>query len=204
MSHNHRVEALSKIISSSIDGRFPDAKRILCLDIGCGDMKIAETIQKHCPKTIWSCIDIHDLPEHLKADARWSKYNKYDGKNVPFPDKSMDIILLCDVLHHDQRNAFNIMQESVRVGKVLIIKDHFEYSNYSRIMLKIMDFFGNWSYGITMPRKYFTIENFTELYHSAGLKAAGIDIGIDLYSHLFLPRWLLNPDWQFIAIFETR
>jgi len=124
LSHNHRVEVLSQKISSLIDRRFPDAERIQCLDTGCGDMKIAETIQKQCPKTIWSCIDIYDLPEHLKADACWSKYKKYDGKNVTFPDKSMDIVLLCDVLHHDQRNAFSIIQESARVGNVLIIKDH--------------------------------------------------------------------------------
>jgi ubiquinone/menaquinone biosynthesis C-methylase UbiE len=203
ISHSRRVDLLSKKISSYIDNQFLDAGKIKCLDVGCGDMSIEENISRFNPKIVWNCIDIYDLPENLTGNRQWINYQKFDGVHIPFDDRSMDIVLLCDVLHHAREEAENLLRESARVGKVVIIKDHFEYSLYSRTMLKFMDFIGNWGYGVILPDKYLTKESFEYMYQKAGLRVKTIDIGIDLYSHLPVVRNILKPKWQFISVLES-
>lgn len=202
-SHNNRVDILSQKISELIDKCFPDMETIKCLDIGCGDMKISTNINRLNPKTDWYGIDLYELPESMKGSERWSRYKKYDGSHLPFDNKSMDIVLFCDVLHHAKKKYALLLKEAARVGRIIIIKDHFEYSAYSRIMLKAMDFIGNWGYGVMLPDRYFNVAEFEDLCVSSGLRARAIDIGIDLYSHLPVVRYFLKPQWQFVAVLET-
>lgn len=199
LSHKRRVSLLSEKISDLIKNEFPDMEVIRCVDVGCGDMQIAENIGKHNPKTAWNCIDIHDLPEN--ASDKWGKYKKFDGINIPYDDKSMDVVLFCDVLHHAQDKASRLLRDAGRVGRIIIVKDHFEYSFYSRLMLRLMDIIGNWGYGVKVPESYFTTKSFKELYTSAGLTAKRVDVGLDLYPGFV--RFLFRPNWQFIAILES-
>jgi ubiquinone/menaquinone biosynthesis C-methylase UbiE len=203
-SHYRRVDIISLRLAFYIKNRFPGAQRIRCLDVGCGDVEIADRIGKYQPNTVWNCIDIHDLPDNLKDTEKWKKYMKFDGYNIPFDDKTMDVILFCDVLHHCMDRAPILLREAVRVGKIVIIKDHLEYSFFSRVMLKLLDFVGNWGYGVNLPRKYFNIEIFKEMCLNAGLDIKIMDVGIDLYSHLFPLRFILRPEWQFIAVLELK
>ncbi|MEJ2697485.1 MAG: methyltransferase domain-containing protein [Candidatus Sulfobium sp.] len=199
LSHVKRVSILSRRIGVIIGGLYSHEATIRCLDAGCGDMKIAEGVNRLCSRTDWQCIDLYDLPEHMRKNGRWSKYQKYDGRHFPFSDASFDIVLFCDVLHH-ATNIPDLLRDAARVGRRIIIKDHFEYSFYSRVMLKVMDFIGNWGYGVPLPRKYFTPVSFQELCSSVGLSAAQLETGIDLYSHLPVIRHLLKPEWHFIAV----
>jgi SAM-dependent methyltransferase len=203
ISHNHRTKILCEKFASYIDNYFHSSKEIRCLDVGCGDMSIAENINNRNPRTFWKCIDIYDLPNNLKDSVKWRNYQKFDGLHIPFSEKSMDVVLLCDVLHHSGSNALILLKEAARVGEIIIVKDHFEYSFYSRTMLYLMDIIGNWGYGVKLPNRYFTIKSFQKLYYLAGLDAKKIDIGIDLYSRLPLIKYLLRPKWHFIAILES-
>lgn len=199
LSHVNRVSILSRRIGIIMEGLYSSETAVRCLDVGCGDMKIAENISSLYPRTAWQCIDLYDLPEDMLGDERWSKYKKYDGKHFPFADKSVDILLFCDVLHH-AANIPDLLQEAARVGKRIIIKDHFEYSYYSRLVLKMMDFVGNWGYGVPLPHRYFTPSDFKELCASASLSEERMETGVDLYSHLPVVRRLLKPEWHFIAV----
>jgi SAM-dependent methyltransferase len=203
LSHARRVDILARRIASLISERFGNSGDIRCLDAGCGDMKIAETVAKINPRTIWQCIDLYALPQNLKGSERWARYQQYDGLHIPLGDKSADVVLLCDVLHHAKGNISAVLREASRVGKTVVVKDHFEYSRYSRTMLKAMDFFGNWSYGVALPEHYFTPRTFEELYRACGLTAGKIETGIDLYSHLPVIRYFLKPQWHFIALLIT-
>lgn len=203
LSHNNRVDILAAEIAARISARSYGLKVIRCLDVGCGDMKISEGISAINPDTSWTCMDLYELPEHLRGVKKWDKYKKYDGRRIPLEDKSVDIVLLCDVLHHIRGDVSALLREAGRVGSAVIVKDHFEYSLYSRTMLKAMDFIGNWGYGVGLPERYFTPSGFGALYSSAGLRPVTIDAGIDLYMHLPLVRLLLKPRWQFIAVLES-
>jgi ubiquinone/menaquinone biosynthesis C-methylase UbiE len=203
ISHNTRIDQLSKLISDEIKTNYPSEKPISCLDVGCGDMTIAESIAKLNPLTIWNCIDIHDLPEELKKTDKWKKYRKFDGSNIPFEDNAFDIVIFCDVLHHTPDQISTLLKEAGRISKYVIIKDHFEYSWYSRSILRLMDFIGNWSYGISIPEKYFTEDNFELKYSRAGLKKVHIKSNINLYNHIPFLNLIIRPKWQFIAVLKS-
>lgn len=199
LSHKRRVSILSEKIADLISDEFRETELIRCVDVGCGDMQIAEIVGIYNPKTVWNCIDIHDLPEN--AGDKWGKYKKFDGINIPYDDKSMDVVLFCDVLHHAGDNAVHLLRDAGRAGRRVIVKDHFEYSCYSRLMLRLMDIIGNWGYGIKIPERYFTVQRFREVCLSAGLSVKRIETGVDLYPNFL--RFLLRPEWQFIAVLES-
>ncbi len=202
-SHDSRVEALSTIFADMINGLDTDRDQIRCLDIGCGDMSLAEKISSKVDKDlVWSCIDIHELPEHFKTDPRWSKYQMFDGQNIPFGDEEFEIAIIVDVLHHDLKNAEHLVQEASRVSNRILIKDHYEYGLYSRTMLKLMDFVGNWAYGVEIPKKYFSIPQFKNLISISKLKICEEIRNIKLYDRIPLVQKILSEKWQFIALIE--
>jgi len=203
-SHNNRVQLLSTLLNQKIECFVPRNNEIRCIDIGCGDMTIAESIGSLNNKTSWSCIDIHKLPEELSNTEKWKKYKQFDGTTIPFENNTFDCALFCDVLHHIPGDLSFLLKEASRVSPVIIIKDHFEYGFYSRTMLKLMDFVGNWGYGISIPEYYFTQQSFEKLYLQSGLKIEELNVGVDLYKHLPVLNMILKPRWQFIAVLERK
>ena len=202
-SHDNRVETLSNIFAEMINGLQTEQDQIRCLDIGCGDMTLAEKISAKTDKQlVWSCIDIHELPDDLKADPKWSKYQMFDGQNIPFAGGEFEIAIIVDVLHHDLKNAEHLVQEAARVSKRILIKDHYEYGFYSRTMLKLMDFVGNWAYGVEIPRKYFSIVQFKNLISASKLKICKEIRNIKLYDRVPMVQKILSEKWQFIALIE--
>jgi SAM-dependent methyltransferase len=199
LSHSHRVDVLAQRIALHVESFVPQG-RIRCLDVGCGDMTLAEAIQERTSRTDWSCIDVHALPAELRRDARWSKYRRFDGRTIPYAEREFDVALLCDVLHHAPEDAPRLLAEAGRVARRVVVKDHFEYGAYSRTMLRLMDFVGNWGYGINVPEHYFTREAFARVATEQRLVITALDAGLDLYEHLPVVHTLLKPDWQFIAV----
>ncbi len=203
LSHNHRIEILARQIAAMIGERHPTGK-VLCLDVGCGDMALAERIAELAPATRWRCVDIYPLPVHLVDDPRWEKYQWFDGVNIPCPDDSFDLVLFCDVLHHVQHDADALVAEAGRVARTVLVKDHLEYSWFSRLALWGMDFLGNWGYGVPLPRRYFTRERFVKLVEAVGLGLDSLTVGLRLYDHLPVLRRLLRPKWQFLAVLSRK
>jgi len=199
LSHGHRIDVLAQHVVRYVESLVPQGP-VRCIDIGCGDMTLAEAIQERAPRTDWTCIDVHDLPEHLRDDARWRKYGRFDGRTVPHGDAAFDVAMLCDVLHHAPADAARLLAEAGRVARHVLVKDHFEYGPYSRTMLRLMDFVGNWGYGIGIPERYFTREGFAGLVAEQRLVISALDCGLEIYQHLPVVGTLLRPDWQFIAV----
>ena len=204
LSHGRRIETLSNHLIRYVREVTGDRKEVRCLDVGCGDLGILERIQNAIPETVWQGLDIYDLPGHLAGDPKWKCYRKFNGRDFPFQDQSVDIVLFCDMLHHANESIPYLMKEAHRVGKTVIIKDSFEYSLYSRLMLKAMDFVGNWGYGVPLPEKYFTIHSFKDLCRRSGFEIKKMDIGVQLYSHLPVLRDILRPEWHFFAVLEAQ
>ena len=200
-SHSTRVRQLARIFS----GIMEDGKnvKVKCLDVGCGDMQIAELIAAANAKTIWTCLDIYPLPEDLKSQEKWQKYRSFDGQHIPTEDQSFDYVLLCDVLHHSLDPAL-VLRECARVGKKIIVKDHYQYGYFSNLILKWMDRFGNQAYGVHIPGKYFSVDGFSALCRKCGLEIVQQQAGIQLYGHLPVLRRVLRKEWQFWAVLENQ
>jgi ubiquinone/menaquinone biosynthesis C-methylase UbiE len=199
-SHNHRIAILSKLIVESITS-LKIKGPISIVDIGCGDMKMLYAIQALIPGAHIMGIDIYELPAALKEDSYWKVYQSFDGRTINLQNKAVDIALLIDVLHHlPQNEQLNLLREAGRVANYIIVKDHFEYSFFSRQMLRLMDFAGNWAYGVSVPSRYFSQKSFNTLQWEAGLTQLDLNRNIELYNHNRLLKYLLKSKWQFIYV----
>ena len=186
LSHGHRVGVLAKHIALHIESLVPQG-RARCLDIGCGDMQLAEAVRARAPRTDWRCIDMHRPPAGFREDGRWSKYRQFDGRRIPHADGEFDVALLCDVLHHAPEDAAELLAEAARVAGHVLVKDHFEYGND----------------GGRISERYFTCEGFVRLAKQQRLVITALDSGLDLHDHTAGMGTLLRPDWQFIAVLRV-
>lgn len=185
-SHGHRVDVLAERIALHIESLVPQG-RAHCLDIGCGDMALAEAVNARSSRTDWRCIDVHGLPVGFSEDARWSKYRQFDGRRIPHADGEFDVALLCDVLHHAPEDAAELLAEAARVAGHVLVKDHFEYGND----------------GGRVAERYFTCEGFVRLAKQQRLVITALDSGLDLHDRAPGMGTLLRPDWQFIAVLRV-
>jgi len=201
LSHNNRIDYLSNLFVEILNEL--DAGAVSLLDIGCGDMSIAENLMKNRVNVKATCLDTYPLPEAYVKDPKWEKYVSFDGRKIPFEDKQFDVAILCDVLHHDFEYAGVILQEACRVAKYVIIKDHFEYGMVSRQTLRLMDFIGNWGYGVSVPDRYFSKKTYQELLDKQGVKEIKQICPIPLYQHSFIFNLICPGKLQYISILKS-
>jgi SAM-dependent methyltransferase len=201
MSHGHRIGVLAEELASRLQVQPRAGAALRLLDIGCGDMTLADALQSRLPDLEVACTDIHPCPQALQdSDARWRRYTRFDGRRLPYDNERFDVAMFSDVLHHVPLDSQALLlSEAARVANVVLVKDHFEWGAFSRQALRAMDFVGNFGYGVPVPDRYFTKETFGLLCDAASLTIQEVDIGIRLYDHLPLVRSVLSPDWQFIA-----
>jgi SAM-dependent methyltransferase len=184
--HGHSLDALADRLALHIESLVPRG-RARCLDVGCGDMSLAEAVQARASRTSWRCIDVHGLPVGFGEDARWSKYRQFDGRRIPHADGEFDVALLCDVLHHAPEDAAELLAEAARVAGHVLVKDHFEYGND----------------GGRVSERYFTCEGFVRLANQQRLVITALDSGLGLHDRAPGMGTLLRPDWQFIAVLRV-
>jgi hypothetical protein len=200
-SHTNRVSQLSEVITAQL-ASLPHKSK--CIDIGCGDMSLAENLQQKIAGSSWLCYDIYPLPLDKHKDERWAKYRQFDGAKIDLLNQSQDVVLFCDVLHHaTDEQKHQLLKEALRVARYVVIKDHFETSLFARWVLKLMDIYGNWGYGVRLPDRYFTRQSFTQQLSSVSAQTIDLKDGIDLYSHSFVLRNILSPRWQFVAVIKA-
>ncbi|MGH1339163.1 MAG: class I SAM-dependent methyltransferase [Aureispira sp.] len=203
LSHNKRINYLSALLVQVLDTLPLDGVKLL--DIGCGDMSIAENLMANKEGLQATCLDTYPLPEELKEETRWKKYVPFDGRTIPFEDKTFDVAVLCDVLHHDFEYAERLIQEAYRVAKYVVIKDHFEYGMISRQKLRLMDFVGNWGYGVSIPDRYFSSSSYEKLITSStGIQEIERICPIPLYQHNVVFNVLFPGKLQFISVLERQ
>jgi SAM-dependent methyltransferase len=202
LSHNNRIDYLSKLFIGILDEL--DLPEISLLDIGCGDMSIAENLMKEHGEIQATCLDTYPLPEAYVDNPKWEKYVSFDGRKIPFEDKKFDVAVLCDVLHHDFEYAGVILKEACRVAKYVIIKDHFEYGVVSRQTLRLMDFIGNWGYGVSVPDRYFSKKTYQDLLGELeGVQEVKQICPIPLYQHSFVFNLICPGKLQYISILKN-
>lgn len=140
--HSRRVQKLSEHLCDLIP---PDAS---VLDVGCGDGKLAGLIREIRPDIAIQGIDV------LIRGKTAVPVTEFDGNRIPFPNKSFDVIMFVDVLHHTE-DPFVLLREAARVTKELIvIKDHTSEGLLSNATLRFMDWVGNKPHGVVLPYNY--------------------------------------------------
>ena len=86
------------------------------LDIGCGNGLISHRLLE----LQYNCIPLDVTNLSIIPNL---KVQLYDGQQLPYEDKSMDIALLLTVLHHT-KDPVKVLKETARIAqKIIIIED---------------------------------------------------------------------------------
>lgn len=142
---------------------------VTVLDIGAGDGRLASQLQQTNPALTVVGVDVHLQPEPRIPVAH------YDGARLPFPDDSFDIVMLVDVLHHDE-NPERVLREALRVAADrVIVKDHYWSTTWDRIVLTVADYLGNRAYGVSLPYNFLRMEQWFSIFESTRAKVARVD-----------------------------
>ena len=160
------------------------------LDVGGGTGVIAEAIARLFPVEEVHAVDLVDrfCPSLSISTA------KYDGKNLPFGDRSFDAGMLNNVLHHVPVEARpDLLREIRRVVKgPLYIKDHESRGIADNLRLTLMDAIGNIPFGGMLWARYLTNREWERLATDTGYriaaKAAAGRYRNPLYAALFPNR----------------
>ena len=179
---------------------------IKILDYGSGfEPKIAKLVKSELLNKQIEC-DIHCLDLYNVSDLE----NLNNSSNIEFfhinhlvdSNEFYDFAIISDTLHHVGVENTEVIKKILLKIKnatgILIIKDHFEYSIFSRWVLKFMDFIGNYYNNVNIPKKYFTKNSFNELLVELNFNINEKILDKRYYSKIFM--YLSNPKLHFIYV----
>ena len=183
--YNRRVYVLSRHLAAAIPGRGT------VLDLGAGDGQIAMALMRLRPDLKIEGVDIVPRPRTLIP------VTQYDGKTLPYADKSVDYVTIVDVLHHTTDPAA-ILTEAARVARQgVVIKDHLREGFLAQPTLVFMDWFGNLGDGVPMPYNFLSRREWQGEFFKSHLELVTSNERLGLY----LPpaRWLFDRTLHFVA-----
>ena len=182
------ITSLSKKISQK------HQKKIVILDFGCGSMEVSKKLQKYSFVKKIVGTDTFDF-KFITKKMKYIQSDKFfKSKNV-----NVDLIIAIDVLHHiGVDDASKILKKLSKISKNLIIKDHFEHGFFSRHLLRFVDFYANYAYGVNIPKKYFDYKSWNNAVKKSPLKEVKLIKNFQQHDGLF--NLILNKKHHFISI----
>jgi len=181
-----RVRALADNISAMI----PDDAATL-LDVGCGDGTLARAITNRRPRLEAAGVEIRARP-HTAIPVR-----EFDGRILPFADRSYDVVLLVDVLHHAEEPTLLIREAGRVAARAVIIKDHLTGAWLSHERLQMMDWVGNIGHGVPLRYAYWSPQQWRDAFREAGLREVDRREKLGLYGPVL--RWFFERRLHFVS-----
>jgi SAM-dependent methyltransferase len=167
--HQRRV----RVLAETLAGQIPHGARVL--DIGCGDGTIASLIAQLRPDISIEGVEVMVRPG-CKIACR-----PFDGSKLPFPDNSVDVSMLVDVLHHTSDISV-LLREAARVSaKFVLLKDHLSENALDHGTLRFMDWVGNRPHGVTLTYNYQSRAQWNEHFVACGLSETSFTSDVPLY-----------------------
>jgi len=161
------------------------------LDIGSGDGWLAHLIQQRRRD-----LKIHGL-DVLIREKTYIPIVPFDGKKIPIENKSADVVMFVDVLHHTD-NPMLLLHEAVRVTRhAVVIEDHTCDGLFAVHTLRFMDEVGNKRYRVALPCNYWSAEKWREAFQQVGLIVTNWESKLGLYA--FPLNCIFERSLHFIA-----
>jgi hypothetical protein len=175
-------------------------RKLYLLDYGCGKMDFSIFfIKKGLIKKAIG-VDNYELQNNI-VNKKCQYVNILKNKNK-FKENQFDVALIIDVLHHIGINkCHNELKKICSTSKYIIIKDHFEYGYFSRQVLRLGDWFGNYGTEINIPKKYFTEMKWQNLIKKLKLNQIKMIKNVNQHKSLF--SLILPSKHQFISIIKN-
>ena len=83
---------------------------------------------------------------------------------------------------------------------MLIIKDHFEHGMISRQLLRFVDFYANYAYGVVIPKIYYSEKTWIKTIKLSKLKQLYFEKNFQQHDGLF--NLILNKKHHFISVLK--
>jgi SAM-dependent methyltransferase len=168
------------------------------LDVGCGYGTLGRAIMDGptCPRG----VEVRGL-ERVKRGGEAIPVDAYDGSRLPHADRSFDVVMLADVLHHEN-DPHRLIGECVRVSRrLLIIKDHQVKGPLARQRISLMDWAANAPYGVPCLYRYNSPAEWDQWKRRHALQADEELRSMRLYP---LPYSLFfTPALQYMGVFRV-
>ena len=150
------------------------------------------------------CYDFYTKKQIEELQIKFKDIEFFNLKNINKNEK-VDFIIISDVLHHigfeNSDKIFTLLKDLSTISNFIIIKDHFEYSIFSRYLLRFMDFIGNYADEVSIPKKYLNKNELKNIEKILKINAVGKIDKIKLYKFFFFP--FNRNKYQFIKIYKT-
>lgn len=183
--HERRVRVLARELVSLLP------ENAALLDVGCGDGSLAALIHSMRPDVQVQGLDVLVRPQTAIP------VTAYDGRTLPFPDKSFDAVMMVDVLHHAE-DATAVLAEARRVARqVVLVKDHRRNGLLADETLRFMDWVGNARHGVALPYNYWSEAEWRAAFAKVGLTVDAWRIRLGLYP--FPASLLFDRALHFVA-----
>lgn len=184
--HSWRVEALRRNLAPLL----PAGASIL--DVGCGDGFLSRRLAESRPDCRLEGIDV--LPRPVTQIPT----TPFDGRHLPYSDKSIDIVMFVDVLHHTD-DPFVLLSEARRVARHgIVIKDHARDGFMAGATLRFMDRVGNAHHGVALPYNYWTREDWHNAFGRLNLTVECWHSQLNLYPAAI--DWIFGRSLHFTAM----
>lgn len=183
---NRRVRVLTQQLSEII----PAAGKVL--DLGCGDGSIAAALMRLRPDLAVEGVDVLLRPRtHIPVAL-------FDGKVLPFGDKSFDYVTIVDVLHHTE-DAAAVLAEASRVARRgIVLKDHLLEGVAAGPTLRLMDWVGNRGHDVVLPYNYLSRAAWDAAFAKTGCTIAAWRDRLALYPAP--ASWWFDRRLHFVAL----
>ncbi len=186
------LDRRTRVLASKIQSVLPPGAHVL--DVGTGDGQIAHLCQVARPDISLEGIDV------LVRDTTSFPVRAFDGKTIPHEDKSVDIAMFVDVLHHAD-DAQALLKEACRVARRgVLIKDHLSENVVDHWTLRLMDWVGNAPHGVALPYNYFSRAAWTAHFREANSNPVSFDKDVPLYP--FPLSLIFGRGLHFVALLQ--
>lgn len=118
------------------------------LDFGSGPGWFAHTLQEERLASEIVAVDIE------RRDRCYVEPILYDGQQLPFKNRSFDMVYSVDVLHHCTSPRASLKELLRCADKYVLLKDHTYRKFLSRLFLCLLDELGNRRFGVRCLYNY--------------------------------------------------
>jgi ubiquinone/menaquinone biosynthesis C-methylase UbiE len=108
------------------------------LDVGCGTGRSLKWISERSPSLTLIGVDAsRGLVELARVNVPVAKLTLGDGERLAFPDRAVDVVIACGIMHHVDHPS-SVIAEMFRVAKkAVLISDHNNFAFGSRMARRV-------------------------------------------------------------------